>query len=417
MRILFVAMGRSPHTAGWLNLIADQGWDLHLFSSMDNGVLHPTLRNLTFHHSFYVSPPDDPPWLARGVVQRGVRVPVLPLINRWLPPRRQAAAWRKTAQVLRKGYRINQLTRLIQRLQPDLIHALEFQHAGYMTLAARERLLQQPGGHFPPWIITNWGHDIYLYGRLAEHRPRIQQILAACAYYDVECTRDLDLGRELGLRGQSWAVTLNNGGYDVQALQGFRSPAPPSQRRLIVLKGVQNVYGRALFALRALVMCRDLLQGYRVAILSADEPVATAAEVLASTHGLALEVIPPSPQEDIWRLLGQARVYIGNNLTDGASLSSLEAMLLGAFPVQSRGACTEDWLTDGQTGLRTEPEDPHSIAAALRRALTDDALVDQAAALNLAHGQAHFDRAHLRPIVVAQYQQALENSQQATRTV
>jgi len=31
VKILFVAMQNSSHTARWLNLIASEGWDLHLF--------------------------------------------------------------------------------------------------------------------------------------------------------------------------------------------------------------------------------------------------------------------------------------------------------------------------------------------------------------------------------------------------
>ena len=47
MRILFVAMSDSIHTARWINQIADREWDLHLFSSVDYGVLHPEMRNIT----------------------------------------------------------------------------------------------------------------------------------------------------------------------------------------------------------------------------------------------------------------------------------------------------------------------------------------------------------------------------------
>ena len=48
MRILFVAMANSIHTARWINQLADQGWDIHLFPVEDKGI-HPDLRNLTTH--------------------------------------------------------------------------------------------------------------------------------------------------------------------------------------------------------------------------------------------------------------------------------------------------------------------------------------------------------------------------------
>ena len=55
------------------------------------------------------------------------------------------------------------------RCRPDLIHSMEFQHSGYLVLRARE--LYGPG--FPTWLATNWGSDIFYFGRFADHRAQI----------------------------------------------------------------------------------------------------------------------------------------------------------------------------------------------------------------------------------------------------
>jgi Glycosyl transferase 4-like len=47
-KILFVAMSSSPHTARWIELIADQGWDLHLFP-VYSAKPHSFLKNITIH--------------------------------------------------------------------------------------------------------------------------------------------------------------------------------------------------------------------------------------------------------------------------------------------------------------------------------------------------------------------------------
>jgi glycosyltransferase involved in cell wall biosynthesis len=82
------------------------------------------------------------------------------------------------------------------------------------------------------------------------------------------------------------------------------------------------------------------------------------------------------------RLYGRARVYIGLSISDAISTSLLEAIVMGAFPIQSCTACADEWVVDGKTGLIVPPEDPEVVAAALHRALTDDSLVDNAARRN-----------------------------------
>ena len=46
--ILFVGMSNSPHAAKWIQLLTDQGWDLHFFP-IDLVRPHPLLRDITLH--------------------------------------------------------------------------------------------------------------------------------------------------------------------------------------------------------------------------------------------------------------------------------------------------------------------------------------------------------------------------------
>jgi hypothetical protein len=162
LRILFVAMANSIHTARWIAQVADQGWDLHLFSSIDSGLVHPDLRNITIHHSFYGREADRSP----TVRSRGLPFPTERLAN----------YARRGMISLAPDYRHGLLARLVKRLQPDIVHSLEIQAAGYLALSAKQRL----GAAFPTWIATNWGSDLYLFGRLAEHAEKVRAVLAAC---------------------------------------------------------------------------------------------------------------------------------------------------------------------------------------------------------------------------------------------
>jgi hypothetical protein len=295
------------------------------------------------------------------------------------------------------------LARVIRKVKPDLIHALEFQHSAYLTIGAKKLLLSP----FPRWIATNWGSDIYLYGRLAAHTARIQEVLANCDFYSAECQRDVDLALQMGFRGKVLPVLPNGGGYDLEKAITLRQKGPTSKRNVIALKGYQTWAGRALFGLYALRLCADQLSGYEVVVFSAGEDVRIAAELFANETGTKVTIVPQTSHEEILKIHGRARISIGLSIGDAISTSLLEAMIMGSFPIQSGTACANEWIVDGKSGFIVPPEDPDRIAEALRKALNDDFLVNSAADINEQTARRRLDRSSIKQQVVRIYQEIL----------
>ncbi len=293
------------------------------------------------------------------------------------------------------------LARVIKLLQPDIVHSLEFQQAGYLTLAARKFY----EGTFPPWVTANWGSDIYLYGPLPSHAEKVRGVLEGCDYYTCECQRDVALARAYGFRGEALPVLPIAGGFHVEKMRQYRQPGPTSARRVVALKGYQHWAGRALTGLQAIERCADALKagGYTVAVYLASEDVRLAAERMALATGLRLEIVPEGPHEEMLRLHGRSRVSVGLSISDGLSTSALEALVMGAFPVQSDTSCLTEMIRDGEGVLMVPPEDPEQVAAAIRRAITDDELVDRAAAANDRVVAARLDYESIRRQVVEMY--------------
>jgi glycosyltransferase involved in cell wall biosynthesis len=360
VRILFVARQDSIHTARWISQVAGRGWDLHLFPSVPGlAAPHPNLRGVTVYGVSSRRPRGlDPRVRLRGFVPAERAAGILS----WkLEPRFPSAiAW------------------LVRRLKPDIVHSLEMQRAGYMTHAAR----QKHGTGFPPWIVSNWGSDISVFGHVPEHADRIRAVLAECDYYSCECERDVGLARDFGFQGTVLPVRPNAGGFELGEVRELRERELPSGRRVIALKGYQHWAGRALVGLKAIELCADKLRGYRIAVHSPSEYVELAATLTAASTGLPVDAVSRATHEEIMELHATARASIALSIGDGISTSSLEAMAVGSLPIQSNSSCLGDWVRDGETGLLVDAEDPHSVARALDRAVTDDALVDEAARLN-----------------------------------
>lgn len=239
-------------------------------------------------------------------------------------------------------------------------------------------------GKFPAWLATNWGSDIFLYGRFPEHREKIRELLSRCDYYSCETQRDVSLARGFGFKGSVLPVIPNSGGFDLARLASWRSSGRTSERRIIMIKGYQNWAGRALVAIRALQRCLDVLGGYEVVVyLASGEDVKIACNLLSIDGNVKVTVLPPGQtHETILRYHGQARISIGLSISDAVSTSFLEAIAMGSFPIQSNTAAADEWIEDGVTGMIVPPEDPEIIEKAIRKTLSDDEMVDRAAEAN-----------------------------------
>lgn len=388
MRILFVGMPDSVHTARWVSQIVDEGWEIYLFPSL-KGVLRPEFRNIHLFSPAIVYRINKSQNI-HYIKWTGFFLSLDKIVERLIKtPFSSFGEWAFKTVIL--------------FLRPDIIHSLEIQHAGYQTLKVQERFRSK----FPIWIVTNWGSDIFLFGRLFEHKERIKAVLANCDYYSCECQRDIALAQKYGYSGKVLPVLPNAGGYDLRKIAHLREKGLVSSRRVILLKGYQHWAGRALVGIRALTICADALKGYRVAIFSAENDVGISARLFQHDTGIPVEFISNCSHEEMLRWYGRSRIYIGLSISDAISTSMLEALVMGAFPIQSDTSCGNEWIESGVNGFIVPAEDPEFVAQAIREAVRNDALVEGADRLNQKIAEERLDVHVIKPQVIQMYKDIL----------
>ncbi len=385
MRILFVGFPESIHTARWIAQLADEDWDIHLFPVHD-GPVHPDLKNVTVHSFYRTSPFGN----NDRVTRKGLPWPVLRGRGKI------KAALERTAPHL--AVNSARLARAIRTLEPDVIHVMEMQHAGYLALDSFTQL----GASISPCIYSSWGSDFYRYGNESNHQERIRDFLKLCDYYIADCHRDVLLARDFGFAGEVLGVLPVGGGFDLQYMGQFRQPL--ATRKTIALKGYHSdrLLGRALHALEALCACEDLLSDYEVIVYSADREVSEAVRRIAA-NGLRFRELSATSHDEMIKLMGRSRVALSIGLTDGTPNSLLEAMIMGAFPIQSATVSTAEWIDNGKNGFLVPPEDTDAIAAAIRKALSDDELLEEAARTNNTITTERIDCSIIKPQVIQMY--------------
>ncbi|MFA5592088.1 MAG: glycosyltransferase [Micavibrio sp.] len=367
MRILIVAMADSVHTSRWVEQFVDnKDMQFHLFPS--------TFGNTKKGSRAWKR---LPLFLAR--FSGAGRIALT-----HLPGRNINTAFHYILDHFFKGkWREYWLKKAIKKLKPDIIHSLEFQHAGYLCLNAKRSMKD-----FPVWIATNWGSDIYLYSRLKGHEEPIRGILQEADFYSAECVRDYELAKGLGLKATPLPVIPNAGGLKLERLEGLRQKTKASDRKLILIKGYQMVFGRAMTAIKSLESIAAALKekDIKVCVFSVTPDIEPAIELTALKTGIEIESIPirtPLTHDEILELHARARAYVGVSISDGISTSMLEAMALGAFPIQTCTSCANEWIEHGKTGFIAQSyDDDKEISRLILQAISDDDLVDRAAEEN-----------------------------------
>ena len=178
--VIAVGMLDSIHFARWLELFSNEPIDFLLFPSSPNRRVHSLIRTLIEGRS-------EASYVVPYSLER-----IAPLL--WI-----------VDKILGNFVRGTILRRLVNSHNPDFVHTLEMQNAGYMARVAWKKLSPEAA---PRLVVTNYGSDIYWFGRKSRHRRKIEELLGYATSYSAECERDVVLAERFGFTGNVLPVFL-----------------------------------------------------------------------------------------------------------------------------------------------------------------------------------------------------------------
>jgi len=337
-KILVVCMLDSIHSARWLTQFRHQEIDFLLFPSSPHRRFHPELERLLSSSE-----------AASFRLARLARYFALPL---WL-----------LDKFANNFFRASLLKTAIRGFQPSIVHSLELQNAGYLALRALSAA--KPKG--PKLLVTNWGSDIFWFQRFPKHKVTLQKLMKLADVYSAECERDVVLARNLGFTGQAMPVIPNAGGFSEA---DFAIPLlSPIERKTIALKGYHGWVGRAKVSLEAVREMSEELQGYKIIVYSANRSVLKLAKQISKQTGLEIKAFGKGAMshKQVLEMFARSKIYVGLSESDGISTSMLEAMAMGAIPVQTSTACCDEWF--GDSGVAVQEITVPAVKDAIREGL------------------------------------------------
>jgi glycosyltransferase involved in cell wall biosynthesis len=89
------------------------------------------------------------------------------------------------------------------------------------------------------------------------------------------------------------------------------------------------------------------------------------------------------PHDKMVDLLAHVDVYVSTSLFDGTSVSLLEAMGSGAFPVVTDIPANREWIDHGENGFLVPPHEESLLANRVIDALRSRSLIEKSRAKNL----------------------------------
>jgi glycosyltransferase involved in cell wall biosynthesis len=357
MRILYVADGRSPIARNWIRYFAERGDEVFLASTFacPQGVDFP-LRGLEIvpvaFSGFKRSTQHPGTAPARTV---GLRT----AIRQWFGP----LTIRRSAQRLRE---------LIQKIKPDLVHAMRIPYEGMLAADAYTGT---------PLIVSTWGNDFTLHAsstRLMGHYTRWTMQVVDALHAD--CQRDIRLAKQWGLDVEKPVlVAPGNGGV---RLDVFYPPAAPVEKPVVINpRGFRPyVCNEAFFRAIPLVLERQPGTRFLFALMAGEPQAQQWTRELHITE--AVELLQPLSHEEMAEVFRRAQIVASPSIHDGTPNTLLEGIACGCFPVAGDLQSVREWITPGKNGLLFDAETPRSIADALLAALDNKNLRAEAAGLN-----------------------------------
>lgn len=352
MKILFVSMP-CIHTIRWIENLKDTSFELYWFDVLGRG----ELGTIDEVHQFTDWQQRKMPYI-KGEYFLSKK---LPSVYSQVQPFFEVSA-------------NEQLEKIIKTIQPDIIHSFEMQGCSYPILKTM--------GKFPKikWVYSCWGTDLYFYKQFPKHQKNIKKVLARVNYILTDCNRDFLLAIELGFKGGHLGVIPGGSGYNIVVSDKFRLPI--EQRKTILIKGYNHQFGRGLVIVQALKNMQSDLIDYDVVVFGAHREVIE----FIKTNKLSYKVFDRYglKHKELLKLMGQSVIYVGNSISDGMPNTLLEAIVMGAFPIQSNpGGASAEIINHGVNGLLIEnPESVYEIKQLIKQAISNPIMIEKARQIN-----------------------------------
>ncbi len=379
MKLLYIADGRSPTALNWINYFIRAGQDVHLVSTFPcaavDGVASQHVIPVAMSN-FYEQPDHN------GKGKLSFLRKLLPVNVRTL--------MRQLAVPLSFPHVTSTLQGIIDKIQPDLIHAMRIPYEGMITTQALRQFERRRSDiRRPPFLVSVWGNDFTLHaGSTPMMAWYTRQTLQSCDALHTDCLRDQRLAFEMGYESKKPAIVMPGGGgiqldvfYPAEAAQNM-SGVPTNHLTIINPRGTRAYVRNDTFfkAIPAVVEKHPQVQFICPGMKDEEQAHRWIRKL---EIGDRVQLLAPQSRQEMAHLFRRAMITLSVTTHDGTPNSLLEAMACGCFPIAGDIEALREWITPGVNGLLVDPGDPDALSAAILEAVAKPEMRSEARQRNL----------------------------------
>lgn len=383
MKILFVAIP-NHHFFQWVNQLEGSGYEVYWFDITDGSDFVQRIS-----------------WVSQ---LRGWK-------NRFDYPFRHGIKKRfpavyKFIQNLNERSVTTEFEKALIKIKPDVVHCFEMRLSGIPILKTIQKYPEIP------LVYSSWGSDLFSFQNLGVSKNDLELFLRRANFLITDCQRDFVIAQKHQFSNQYLGVFPGNGGI----LIPNHAIKKQEGRELIMVKGYDDQFGKALKIIQALEKVdSSLLISYKIVVYSADKIITDTIKDSDFFKKIKYEVYERGgflENQLLLELMGNSVIHIANSISDGMPNALLEAMGMGAFPIQSNpGNVTEEVIANNDNGfLIQNPYDSDEIAKHIQLALESHDLRKKAQDFNTSFICSNYDRKLLHDKIVAIYPEILSQN-------
>ncbi len=262
---------------------------------------------------------------------------------------------------------------VVLRQKPDLIHVHWAIPTGLIGFLAGSLVRT-------PLVVTIHGSDL----RMAMTRPLLLRLfLSVCKKAEhITCVSQVQKKeiRRLGINEEK--LSVSSMAVDDDFLEVKREKGPRQSFTVLSNRNFLKIYNVSLLV-RAIPIV--LQEEPNTRFLIAGEGVE---RDLLEKEANELKVNPSIqflgriPHHEMPNLLAQTDIYVSTSLDDGTSVSLLEAMACGTFPIVTDIPSNREWISDGENGFLVPTDNKDALAKRILEAIRNNRLLGNACQKN-----------------------------------
>lgn len=257
---------------------------------------------------------------------------------------------------------------VIRRFHPHIVNAHFVPNYGVIAAMSG----------FTPWVLSAWGSDIMtLPDKSIFHMERTRQVIRRASY--ITSDADVMSHRIIELGAHPDRVITFPFGVDRTKFFPADEPSTPDKLRVISNRKMESIYNIDTL-IRAFTDVAEEIPDAALTIAGSGSRRQT---LEAVANGIAnIEFPGETPHDGVPAQLRAHSVFVSIALSDTTSVSLLEAMATGLFPIVSDIPANREWIEHGSNGFIVPPRDTTALARAIMDAWRNPRLRVSAAKRN-----------------------------------